>query len=190
MRESTESAISSAFSAIHPLALESSFFDDQWFLASVKFTYKGKHNLIIPTLLFFIIKFDLYILCPTHVDWNMTVTSVNNEYYKAPKSQQRKCLDLRLFDAYGKSDANIFSLKMVLFHGDESHGIPIRIKVTQKTNPMQFIGCIFQTWVEFQGVEAWSLDQKSILQNAATSKTSWWFQPIWKILVKLEIMPK
>ena len=88
--------------------------------------------MIIPTLLFFIIKFDLYILCPTHVDWNMTVTSVNNEYYKAPKSQQRKCLDLRLFDAYGKSDANIFSLKMVLFHGDESHGIPIHIKVTQK----------------------------------------------------------
>ena len=102
----------------------------------------------------------------------MTVTSVNNEYDKAPKSQQRKCLDLRLFDAYGKGDANIFSLKMVFFHGDESYGIPIRIKVTPKTNPMQFVGRIFQTWVEFQGVEAWSFDHKSILQNAATSKNS------------------
>ena len=54
--------------------------------------------------------------------------------------------------------------------------------------------CVGMEAVEIQGhvhVHQIAVFQGSqVLQNGTNKKAGWWFQPIWKILVKLEIFPK
>ena len=46
----------------------------------------------------------------------------------------------------------------------------------------------FKTWNQFFGIKMWDFWVFSQPKNEALS--SWWFQPLWKILVKLDHFPK
>ena len=94
-------------------------------------------------------------------------------------------LDFRKMPGRKKWRPNMFGPKMVMiFHGDSSDGIPVRKKSHKKQHKKYKRNTYKLHWISLHVHGRINITYLFSLLNW---NTGWWFQPLWKLLVKVGI---
>ena len=109
---------------------------------------------------------------------------------RVPWSWSRKmgnflCIAISFYWSRWPSKMNVYLPQMCLWHFSLKR--PYENSTEENRIPASWASCV--TSFRFRTVHSKDLPNKMSLHDSLTF-SGWWFQPIWKILVKLEIFPK